>query len=330
MIKPTLAIYWASSCGGCEVALLNMHERFLELGERFDIIFCPCLLDTKRLTIEELPDRTIDLTLFNGAIRTDENVQMARLLRQKSRLLAAFGSCACDGCIPGLSNLSSRDDHFRTIYHDNPSTKNPDGIIPGGSTFIPGGDVHLPAFHERVQTLGQIVPIDFSIPGCPPEPHQIWSVLEAYLHGSVPARGSKVGCGSLTVCDECDRTKGDKRIKKFYRNHEIIPDRKICLLEQGVVCMGIATRSGCGAPCTQANMPCSGCYGAPEGVADQGGKMVAALASVLDIGDTAGLTGDEISARVDTFLDAIPDYAGLFYKFGLAGSILGGKVGGDL
>lgn len=306
-----------------------MHEFFLEVGERFDFIFCPCLLDTKTHEIEKMPDGAIDLTLCNGAIRTDENLAMVRLMRRKSKLLAAFGSCACDGCIPGLSNFSSRDDHFRTVYCDNPSTENPEGIIPGGSTTLSWCELRVPDFHERVRTLAQVVPVDFSIPGCPPEPHQIQNVLEGILGGVIPTAGSTVGCGMLTVCDECDRTKGDKRIPAFYRNHEIIPDRQICLLEQGLLCMGIATRSGCGAPCTQANMPCSGCYGAPDGVADQGAKMLAALGSVLDVGDTSGLSEDEISARVDAVLDAIPDYAGLLYKYSLAGSILGGTAGAD-
>lgn len=324
--KPNLAVYWASSCGGCEVALLNLNELFLELTERFDLIFCPCLMDTKTSTIEELPAGAIDLTLFNGAIRTDENLAMARLMREKSRLLVAFGSCAAEGCIPSLSNLSTRDDHFRAIYLDNPSTENPDGIIPSAGSVLACGELSLPAFHERVRTLAQVVPVDLTIPGCPPESHQIWNALEGYLRGTVPPQDGMVGCGTLTVCDECDRIKGDKSIARFYRSHEIIPDRKICLLEQGLLCLGIATRSGCGAPCTEANMPCSGCYGAPEGVVDQGARMVAALGSVLDVGDTAGLSEDEIAARVDTFLDAVPDYAGLFYKYGLAGSLLGGKV----
>ncbi|MSN24594.1 MAG: NADH:ubiquinone oxidoreductase [Geobacter sp.] len=324
--RPKLAVYWAASCGGCEVSILNMGEFFLELDRHFDFIICPCLLDTKKTDIESLPDGAIDLTLFNGAIRTGENEEMARLLRRKSSLLAAFGSCAIEGCIPGLSNLSNRDQHFQSIYLDNLTTDNPDGIIPGGSVSLPDGVITLPEFYERVLTLHQVVPVDFSIPGCPPEPRQIRQVLEAYLAGEPPAAGSLVGCGDLTVCDDCDRVKCDKKIPVFYRNHEIIPDRQICLLEQGLLCIGIATRNGCGAPCTQANMPCTGCYGPPPGVQDQGAKMVAALASVMDIGSTKGLSETEIADRVDAFLDAIPDYAGQFYKYGLAGSILGGRL----
>lgn len=324
--KPKLAVYWAASCGGCEVSLLNLDESFLELDQHFDFIFCPCLLDTKKVSIEALPDGAIDLTFFNGAIRSDENREMALLLRRKSRLLAAFGACAAQGGVPALSNLSSREEHLHAIYLDNPSTDNPERILPGGTITLPGGDLQLPRFDDRVRTLSQVVTVDFSIPGCPPEPRQIRRVLDQCLDGKLPVDGSALGCGALTVCDDCDRIKGDKRIAVFYRNHEIIPDRQACLLEQGLLCIGIATRNGCGAPCTQANMPCSGCYGPPPGVLDQGAKMVAALASVIDTGRMDGMAEAEIMARVDALLDAIPDYAGLFYKHGLAGSLLGGRV----
>ena len=325
--KPKLALYWAASCGGCEIAVVNLHEKILDLDAAFDFMFCPCLLDTKKKDIEALADGAIAVTLFNGALRTEENVEMARLLRRKSKLMVAFGSCAKGGCIPALANFTTKDKLLKTIYLDDPSVDNAAGIIPSGTTHFPEGDIQLPALLGRVKHLAQEVAVDYYVPGCPPEPHQIWSVIETILAGDLPAVGSTVGCGTLTVCDDCDRTKEEKRITAFRRNYEFYPDPKACLLEQGLLCMGIATRNGCGAPCTKANMPCTGCYGAPDGVADQGAKMVAALGSVMDIGDTTGLSENEIAGRVDAFLAAIPDYAGLFYKYTLASSTLGGRVG---
>ena len=325
--KPKLAIYWAASCGGCEIAVVNLHEKILAVDAALDLMFCPCLMDTKKSDIEALPDRAIAITLFNGALRSEENVEMARLLRRKSRLLLAFGSCAKGGCIPALANFTSRDELLKTVYIDNPSLDNPAAIIPSATSAFPEGDMHLPALLGRVKHLAQEVEVDYSIPGCPPESHQIWNVIETILSGDLPPRGSTIGCGTLTVCDDCERTKADKRISAFRRNYEFYPDPQACLLEQGLLCMGIATRSGCGAPCTKANMPCSGCYGAPEGISDQGARMVAALGSVMDIGETSGLSEDEIAGRVDAFLATIPDYAGLFYKYTLASSILGGRIG---
>jgi F420-non-reducing hydrogenase small subunit len=325
--KPKLAMYWASSCGGCEIALVNLNEKILAVDAHFDFVFCPCLLDTKTKDIEALPDRGLALTLFNGAIRTSENEEMARLLRRKSELLIAFGSCSSEGCIPALSNLSSKADHFRAVYLDNPSIDNPQGILPQTRTTVPEGELELPEFYERVRHLVQIVDVDYFIPGCPPEPHQIWNVVEALVQGAqLPPKGSALGAGNSTVCDECAHRKENKTIKKFYRTYEIVPDRERCLLEQGIVCMGIVTRDGCGALCLQVNMPCTGCYGPPQGVLDQGAKMVSALGSVLDIGDCKDLSDGEIAARIDAVIEGLPDFAGTCYKYSLAGSLLGGRL----
>lgn len=325
--KPKLSMYWASSCGGCEIALTNIHEKILDVDANFEFMFCPCLLDTKKKDIEALPDKGIAITMFNGAVRTDENEEMARLLRKKSQVLIAFGSCSYEGCIPGLSNLHSSAESFRTIYLDNPSIDNPAGVVPCPETKAPEGTLHIPAFWGRVKTLAQVVDVDYFIPGCPPEPHQIWNVVEAVIQGKqLPPAGSVIGAGASAVCDECERKKEDKKIKKFFRTYQIIPDKEQCLLEQGIICMGIATRSGCGALCPKVNMPCTGCYGPPEGVLDQGAKMVAALGSVIDIGPVKGLSEDEVARRIDEVINTIPDLAGTFYKYSLPGSILKGRL----
>jgi F420-non-reducing hydrogenase small subunit len=321
--KPKLSMYWASSCGGCEIALANLHEKLLDVDRHFDFMFCPCLLDTKKSDIEALPGRDLAITFFNGAIRTSENLEMARLLRAKSQLLVAFGSCAADGGIPALSNLHRLGDHLRTVYHDGPSVHNPSAATPCIRTAAPGGDLELPEFFAAVETLAQVVEVDYFIPGCPPEPSQLWNVVESVIRGRpLPPRGSALGCGVTSVCAECTREKNNKKIARFHRTYEIVPDTRRCLLEQGIICMGVATRDGCGALCPQVNTPCTGCYGPPEGVADQGAKMLAALGSVLDIGSYKRMAEEETAQHTDRLLAAIPDLAGTLYKYSLAGSLL--------
>lgn len=338
--KPKLAVYWAAGCGGCEVAVVNLHEKILALDAAFELIFCPCLLDTKKRDIEALADDEIAVTLFNGAIRTSENREMAELLRRKSQTLIAFGSCAAEGCIPGLANLSGRAEIFQTVYLDNPSLDNPAGTVPQPLSRVPEGELSLPVFYDRVATLAQVVKVDYFIPGCPPEPPRIWEAVETLLAPAAPAApaspaspaacggATALGAGQLAVCHECPRTIAEKKIKRFYRNHELTPDADRCLLEQGLLCMGIATRDGCGALCPQVGMPCTGCYGPPAGVADQGARMIAALGSVLDLGDTKGRSEEELAAALALVIDAIPDYAGTFYKYSLPGSILKGRQTG--
>jgi F420-non-reducing hydrogenase small subunit len=311
--KLKLGLYWAASCGGCEIAVVELREKILLLDEAADILFWPVAMDFKVKDVEAMPDGHMDVCLFNGAIRTSENEEMAHLLRRKSKVLVAFGSCAYEGCIPGLANLFDKDSILRRVYLEVPTVDNPRGVLPQPATHLPEGEVEIPRLYNTVKTLGQVTDVDYFVPGCPPQPHQIWAVVEAILGGKLPPKGSVVGANEKTVCDECKRLREEKRIKKFYRYHEIIPDPEHCLLEQGIVCAGPATRGGCGALCPQVNQPCRGCYGPPPNVMDQGAALLSAVASVVDA------NSEEEAARI---VGDILDPAGTFYRFGLPASTL--------
>ena len=127
--KPKLALYWAASCGGCEIAILELHEKVLEVPANFDLVFWPVAMDVKYADVEGMEPDSIDLCLFNGAIRTSENEHLARVLREKAKTLVAFGSCADEGCIPGLANLFARQSISERVYLEEPSVDNPDGVM---------------------------------------------------------------------------------------------------------------------------------------------------------------------------------------------------------
>ena len=313
--KGKLAVYWAASCGGCEIAILGIDDKILNVAEAFDIVLWPCATDGKVRDVEKMADGEIDVCLFNGGIRTSEQEYMAQLLRKKSKVLVAFGSCAQEGCIPGLGNLNDRRQIFDTVYKEGSATfpENPEDVRPQAETEVPEGTLHLPMFYNTLKTLDQTVKVDYYLPGCPPEADKIWAAIVAILEGKLPAPGSVIG-SNTTVCDECKRTRTEKKIKKFYRTWQIKPDPEQCLLEQGLPCWGIATRAGCGALCPQVNSPCIGCHGANDGVEDYGARLMSALASVIDSDDP-----EEIQQII---ADGFPDTVGTFYRFSLAKSLL--------
>ena len=314
MSKPKLALYWAASCGGCEIAILDLHEKILEVDANFEIVFWPCATDFKYKDVKARPDKSIDLCLFNGGIRNSENKEMAELMRQKSKVLVAFGSCAQEGCIPGLANLYSRQGIFQRVYKETPSTDNSNSTYPQPRTPVSEGQLDIPEFYERLTPLDAVIAVDYYIPGCPPQAHQVWAVLEHIIQGKpLPPQGSVLGAGVKTCCDECPRTREEKKIRRFYRPHEIHTDDRRCLLDQGVICCGPATRSGCGALCVKAGVPCRGCYGAPPESPDQGAKMIAALSSVIDSTDPE---------EIEQIIGSIADPVGTFYRFSLAASML--------
>ena len=95
--KGKLALYWAASCGGCEIAVLGIQEKILDVVAAVDIVLWPVALDFKYRDVEALADGEIAVSFINGAIRTEEQEKIAKLLRRKSGLGVAFGACAISG-----------------------------------------------------------------------------------------------------------------------------------------------------------------------------------------------------------------------------------------
>jgi F420-non-reducing hydrogenase small subunit len=313
--KLKLAIYWGAACGGCCVSVLDVHEKLFDVVANADLVFWPIALDFKYKDVEEMADQHIDVTLFNGAVRNSENEHMAKLLRQKSKILIAYGSCAHMGGIPGLANFSTKEDLMRRVYEESESTENPGKIRPQPENDVPEGHLHIPHFYEDVMTLGQIVDVDYYLPGCPPQTERLVEVFMAVVTGAeLPPKGSVIGGGERVQCDDCKRKKSEKKgIKKFFRPWEVTDDGETCLNEQGILCMGPATRSGCGVRCIEGNAPCRGCYGPLDNIPDPGAKMMSAIASMME-----GREEEEI----DKALESVIDPAGTFYRFSLPGSIL--------
>jgi len=312
--KLKLAVYWGAACGGCCVSVLDVHEKLLDIIQVADLVFWPIALDTKYKDVEAMPDGNIDLTLYNGAVRNSENEHLAKLLRQKSKILVAYGSCSHMGGIPGLANFSTREELFKRIYDTTESTENPDNIRPQPEYKVPEGVLELPEFYNDVRTLDQVVDVDYYLPGCPPQTERLVEVFMAIVTGAeLPPKGSVVGALDKSLCDECPREKSDKKlVKRFYRPFEIEDDGKTCFLEQGVICLGPATRGGCGARCIKGNAPCRGCYGPPPDVPDPGAKMMSVIATMIDENDPEA---------IEKVIDTIDDPAGTFYGFRLPGSI---------
>jgi len=320
--KLKIAFYWAASCGGCEIAVLDINEKILDVVQIADIVFWPVAMDIKYKDVEAMPDKYIDICFFNGSVRNSEQEHMAKLLRKKAKTLVAFGSCAQEGCIPGLANLHNRKEVLSKVYLESKSVSNPNGIIPQTETKVEEGILKIPQFYDTVKTLDQTVDVDYYLPGCPPPVKLIANAVDAIAKNELPPKGS-VLAPLKSVCDECPRKKENKKISKIYRVHEKVPEPEKCLLEQGIICMGPATRSGCGAQCLTVDMPCTGCGGPCPNSPEQGAAMISALASILGLEEEKEKYSDK---DVEELMDQIKDPVGTFYMYSLPSSLLRRKV----
>jgi F420-non-reducing hydrogenase small subunit len=146
------------------------------------------------------------------------------------------------------------------------------------------------------------------------------NAITAILEGKLPEKGSVLTV-EKALCETCERNKSkpDKlAIKDIKRISEVVADPEKCFLAEGIICMGPATRGGCGERCINANMPCRGCFGPTREVKDMGARFLSGLASIIDVDD---------EAEMEKIAQSVIDPIGLFYMYSLPSSIINRKQG---
>ena len=288
-----LAEEWFAICGGCEVTILDIGEPLLDVLKQINIVHMPVLMDHKLFgqtgegTTMEIPEA--DVGMIAGGIRSEEHKKLALEMRKKCKTLIALGSCACFGGIPALANQYLTEEVLQKVYRESVTTE---------TNGLPNEEI--PALTDRVYAVHEIVPVDLSLPGCPTTPETVAAALTALLENKPFALPTK------SVCDECP-TKREKKavstLKRRFESPEFVPGKPVsemrCLMEQGFLCLGPATRAGCGGSdgvprCIRAYMPCEGCFGPVSEKANPMVDMMGALSSI-------GLDPKQIPDRPATF-----------------------------
>lgn len=288
-----LAEEWFAICAGCEITILDIGEPLLELLEKVSIVHMPVLMDHKLFgqtgegTEMEVPEA--DVGLISGGVRTEEHRKIAQEMRKKCKTLIALGSCACYGGIPALANQFLMEELLQKVYRDSVSTE-ADGLP----------SVDVPPMTDRVYAVSEVVPVDISLPGCPTTPEMVAGALTALLEGK------KFELPAKSVCDDCPLKREKKAVstlKRRFEAPEFTPGQPLtemrCLMEQGFLCLGPATRTGCGGSqgtprCIRAYMPCEGCFGPLSEKANPMVDMMGALSTI-------GLDPKQIPDRAATF-----------------------------
>jgi F420-non-reducing hydrogenase small subunit len=301
--KAKIATMWLSGCSGCHLSIADVHEAILDVMELADFEFSPVLMDVK---YDEVPD-DLDAIIIEGGIRNDENRELAEMLREKAKIVIAYGVCACYGGPQGIGNLFTKDELIEEAYKNSASTINPEGIIPSED---------IPHLESRVRPLAEAIKVDLAIPGCPCKSDIAAQAILALL------KGEPIELPNTNLCEVCPREKPpegmamDKIIRQFELGE---PEPDLCLVPQGLICMGPSTISLCGAECPSIAIQCRGCYGPTTKVVDQGAKMISAIASDFGVERDKIVDPEEVAEQID-------DIVGTFYQFTLASALVPMKV----
>ncbi|OLS29368.1 MAG: F420-non-reducing hydrogenase vhc subunit G [Candidatus Thorarchaeota archaeon AB_25] len=287
-----IALTQLTSCWGCDQALVDLHLKLLDVLPALDIVYWPAVVDYKLHDLEAMPKNSIHIGLVEGSCRTKEDLHLLKVMREKSKILVAWGSCSAYGGVQGLGNQWDLQELLDRKFLKADTVT--DGRIP---------DENLPGFTQSIIPNPDIVPVDLVLPGCPPTSENTLEALVTLLENKPYDLPDK------TVCDQCPMEREEKRITQFRRTYEGKIDPTKCLLDQGYLCLGFATIGLCGAQCPTVATPCKGCFGPPPTVKDHGAKIISALGAIAD------MTPEELKA-------AFPDPIGSFYFTDYASSYL--------
>ena len=271
---------WLNACSGCEIAIVDLGERLLDVLSLVDFVHMPVIMDHKYYG--QLGDRKhmsipqAEVGILSGGVRNEEHLEVAREKRAKSNTIIALATCATHGGIPALANSYPNAVLLNRCFST--ETTDPVDALP---------DDGVPHILDGTRALDEVIKVDVYLPGCPPHPDQVFGALTALLEGRPLEDGVK------SVCNDCPTIregKGQlKQLRRFlqpphYGASDEPLDKMRCLLVQGLLCMGSVTRAGCGGDkltprCIAARVPCRGCSGPVRHEGNQLLDMLNGLAS---------------------------------------------------
>jgi len=176
MDRPTIGTCWLDGCSGCHMSLLDIDEGVVAVLRKADIVFGP-LVDA-----QEWPEG-VDVAVIEGAISSQDDLRLAQTARARSAVVVALGDCAVTGNVPAMRNGIPRRQLLERIYVEG-ATAEPQVPTDG-----------VPALLKQAQPLHQSIRVDVHVPGCPPRPNAILTVLSELLEGRTPDLGSKLRFG---------------------------------------------------------------------------------------------------------------------------------------
>lgn len=168
--KPKIAIISLTSCEGCQFALLDLGQRFLDFASGVEMV------DFRLIEDEEDPGIDLDVVLIEGDPVTEDNIKILKQARKRAKILCALGNCAAMGGIPEIKN-----------YHEGANT------IKHVYKYIQG------ITNPEIKEIDNFVKVDFVFPGCPINAEEFLKYIPELISGKIPIISDQ------PVCVECKK-----------------------------------------------------------------------------------------------------------------------------
>lgn len=172
MDRLRLATVWLGGCSGCHMSFLDLDEFLIELAPRIELVYSP-IMDVK-----EYPEN-VDFCLVEGAVCNEDNLEIIRQIRSRTKVLVSFGDCAVTANVPAIRNqlgLHNGESVLQRAYLEGAQT----------NAALPKDPEIVPPLLERVMPVHEVVHVDYYVPGCPPAVERIKALMNSVLSGAAP------------------------------------------------------------------------------------------------------------------------------------------------
>lgn len=176
MSKKRVATVWLDGCSGCHMSFLDIDQRLLDLAAQIELVYSP-LVDNKVFPED------VDVTLVEGAVSSEEDLEKIRHIRQRTGILISLGDCAVTGNVPSMRNPFGPEAVLKRAYLEKSL----------GQAQIPS--VGVPPLLPKVRPVHSVVAVDIFVPGCPPHADTIFHVISELLEGRQPEISDKTRFG---------------------------------------------------------------------------------------------------------------------------------------
>ena len=172
-----LATVWFGGCSGCHMSFLDLDEFLLELAGKVELVYSPVM------DVKEYPE-DVDLCLIEGAICNEDNLELVRKVRARTKVLVSFGDCAVTANVPAIRNqlgLGNAESVLQRAYVESAQA----------NQGVPKEPGIVPALLPRVMPVHEVVYVNHFLPGCPPPADRIRTFLAQALDGQKPQLAGK-------------------------------------------------------------------------------------------------------------------------------------------
>jgi coenzyme F420-reducing hydrogenase gamma subunit len=168
--KPKVAFFDFACCEGCQLQVANLEEDVIGVAGLVDIV------EFREVLTGKAPG--YDIAFIEGSITRQEDEKRIKDIRNRAKILVAYGQCAVTGGVNRLKNLwKNLDDVKMCVYGENYNMP------------------HLNTYPTK--SIDEVVKVDLYIPGCPINRDELVRIVKELCLGKIPR------IPNYPVCVEC-------------------------------------------------------------------------------------------------------------------------------